>query len=592
MALSPDIFAGTYSVGTPVFTRDSTSLFYLSGAGLARLWRQDLESGERTCLAAPDEQIAIVRRSPVDDTLILGLDTGGDERQQLLLLNPGTGQLAPLTQNPPVIHDFGGWSPDGTRIVFAANERDEAHFDIHELELLSGSRRTIFRGEGIVTVVGYNRDGTKVAALHDRAYGDMDLLILDLTGTAPVSVFPRPSGTNYASVRWSGDGTALLALTDHGGQEHMRLCRLDPVTGDVTVVHEAPGRDVEGWSISPDGQILATIENDGGWSVLRIGPIAEERQPNHAVPRGVIDGLTFSPDGTSIAFTVQGPQSPPALWIYQQGQAWPIFTPEQPVNPSELVNFAQVAWESFDGRDVRGWMALPPGPVPPSGHPAVIWVHGGPVGEARPNFRPDLQMLLRQGLAVLMPNVRGSSGRGRSWAESDDIEKRPDAVQDLMYGRHFLGKHSSIDSTRIGLLGQSYGGYMVNAAVTEYPDQWKACANYYGIVDFMTTLAGTGPWRRGHRAAEYGDPVRDAALLTRLSPIHRAGDIQVPMFVAHGHRDPRVPFSESEQLVTALLKHQKPVTFLKFERAGHGFIRREDKTRVYQGVAAFFAEHL
>ncbi len=586
-------FAATVTVSAPTFTRDGSALLYLSGAGLSSVWRLDLASGERRCLTTLDEQIALLRRSPIDDRIIIGVDTGGDERQRLLSLDLNVPDAAPvpLTHDDAVIHDWGGFSPDGQRIVFAANARDEAHFDIHEQNLATGARHLVWRGEGIVTVAGYNKDATKIAALQDRAYGDMELLIVD-AATGAATPFPRPSGTNYQSVRWSTEGTTLLALTDHGGHEHPRLCRLDPASGAVTVVYEVPGRDIEAWSLSPDGATLATVENDRGWSVLRLGPLSGPCAEPAGLPRGVIADLVFSPDSGTLVFSVQGPVTPPALWLWRDGQARPLFTPEQPFALTGLADFTLAAWESFDGKHIPGWLALPHGPVPDMGHKTVIWVHGGPIGQARPNFRPDLQNLLAQGCAVLMPNVRGGSGQGRSWAESDDFGKRPDAVRDLIHARDFLAAHPATDAKRLGLLGQSYGGYMVNAAVTEYPELWKACADYYGIVDFTTTLAGTGPWRRGHRAAEYGDPEQDAALFARISPIHRVDRIQAPMLVAHGLRDPRVPFSESETLVAALRERRKSVVWLTFKRAGHGFVRLEDKMRVYDEVAAFFVKYL
>jgi dipeptidyl aminopeptidase/acylaminoacyl peptidase len=256
------------------------------------------------------------------------------------------------------------------------------------------------------------------------------------------------------------------------------------------------------------------------------------------------------------------------------------------------VDLHLVEWSSFDGARIPGWLALPAGPVPEGGHKAVVWVHGGPVAQARPNFRPDIQMLLAQGFAVLLPNVRGSSGYGRAYAESDDGEKRLDSVTDLAFGRHWLAEHPAINGDRIGIMGQSYGGFMVNSALTEHPGLWKAAVCYYGIANFVSTLTGTGRWRRSHRAAEYGDPGRQAALFERISPIHRADRIRVPMLVAHGARDPRVPIGESEQLVAALRERQQAVTYLTFDDAGHGFIRPDDKRRIYQAVAGFFSQHL
>ena len=189
--------------------------------------------------------------------------------------------------------------------------------------------------------------------------------------------------------------------------------------------------------------------------------------------------------------------------------------------------------------------------------------------------------------------MRGSSGYGRASTASDDVEKRLDSVTDLALGRAWLAAHPAIDAARIGIMGQSYGGFMVNAAITEHPDVAGGPPSaIYGIADFVTTLAGTGPWRRGHRAAEYGDPVRDAALFARISPIHRVERVAVPVLLAHGTRDPRVPYGESEQFAAALAERQKPVTFLSFDYAGHGFIRPADRARIYTAVAAFFTTHL
>ena len=580
MTHRPDDFAAVESAGPAVFTRDGGTVLFLRGAGLAQIWALDLETGAMRQRTFHDEKVAMIRRSPVDDRVIYGIDRGGDERQQLMLLDPPRA----LTADHGVIHDWGGWSPDGTRIAYTANARDEAHFDVFIQDVETGDRSCLWEGTGIVAVAGFRPDGAALAVLEDRGYGDMSLLLLDVaTGTA--ARFPQPSGTNYLSVRWTSDGGALMALTDHGGGNFLRLCRLDPDSGGVTPVYAAPNRDVEAWALSPDGTLLATVENDHGFGLLRVGPMDGDRPPIEGVPCGVAGDLAFSPDSRSLVFTASAPAEPSGLWLWQDGVARALWQPEAPPG---CVDWDLVGWMSLDDRFIPGWLALPPGPVPAGGHKAVIWMHGGPVGQTRPAFRPDIQMLVAQGFAVLMPNVRGSSGYGRAFAESDDREKRPDCVTDLALGRHWLAEHPAIDAERIGIMGQSYGGYMVNAAVTEHPDLWKAAVCYYGIVDFVTTLAGTGSWRRSHRAAEYGDP----DLFARISPIHRVDRIRVPMLVAHGERDPRVPIGESEQLVAALRARQQPVTYLTFDYAGHGFIRPGDKRRIYAAVAAFFARYL
>ena len=288
-------------------------------------------------------------------------------------------------------------------------------------------------------------------------------------------------------------------------------------------------------------------------------------------------------------------RQPPSLWLWRDGVCKTGVAAGYAASDhrDSFVDLQAVAWESFDGKRIPGWLALPRSAMPERGYPAIMWVHGGPVGQARPNFRPDIQMLLAQGFAVLMPNVRGSSGYGRAYTESDDVAKRLDSCDGpRVRARTGWPRIRSIDAERIGIMGQSYGGFMVLSAITDHPELWQAAVNYYGIADFVTLLQGTGPWRRNHRAAEYGDPDRDAELFARISPIHRVDRVNMPVLVAHGHRDPRVPIGESEQIVAALEERQKKVSYLTFDYAGHGFIRPDDRRRIYTAVAEFFTTHL
>ncbi len=402
------------------------------------------------------------------------------------------------------------------------------------------------------------------------------------------NVIPSPDPAR-TSGRWRGGrrtGEPSSLLTDHGGSDVLRLCRLDPETGALTEVYSAPGRDIEAWALSSDLRFLATIENDRGWSVVRLGPLDGDRPVVGGLPHGVAADLAFSPDGERLALSASSPTQPQGIWIIENGAARPVWQPDHSLTfrPFELVE-----WLSFDGRSIPGWLARPAGNAPAAGWPAVVWVHGGPVSQARPNFRPDMQMLLALGFAVLMPNVRGSSGYGRTSAESDDGAKRLDSVADLAAGREWLARQPAIDPHRIGVMGQSYGGFMVLSAITEHPDLWRAAVDYYGIADFVTILRDTGSWRREHRAAEYG---HDPELFARISPIHRAERITAPLLVLHGIRDPRVPLGESHQIVQRLRTLGKPVEYLEFDYAGHGFIRTDDRLRAYRTVAEFFRRHL
>ncbi len=587
MSRSPDVWTRIGAYQSPSFSKDGTRLFHLRGAGLPQAWVMDLDGGNARALTAFDEKVAIIRRSPTDDRIIVGIDAGGDERQQFHLVDADGVETTAITEAPGVIHDFGAWSPDGTRIAYAANDRDEAAFDILVRELASGAVTQVYEGKGQFTVTGWN--GDRLSVIEQHSSSDERLWVVDLVSGVSHAI-EAPGLARYASVRFTPDGS-IMALTDHGGSDFMRLCRIDPTNGGVSVVHAAAGRDVEAWSQAPGRGKLAVVENDRGWSVLKVDDTVVD-----GLPHGVVADLAWSPDGATLAFTAQSPTQPPGIWIWRDGVATPLLLPdvkaEAGIEPSELVDLTLVEWTAEDGKVIPGWMAMPRTPQPAGGYASVVWVHGGPVGQTRPNFRADFQMLLDQGFALLLPNVRGSNGYGRAFMESDDVALRPHALADLAAGRHWLAGQKGIDPARIGVMGQSYGGWMVLGAITLYPDLWAAAVDYYGIADFVTLLEKTGPWRRDHRAREYGFPGVDDALFAEISPIHHVGRVTAPLLVAHGNRDPRVPKNESDQFVAAMEERQMKVRYEEFDYAGHGFIRPEHRRRIFNAVAAHFLEHL
>ena len=549
------------------------------------------DGAEARQLTDQDERVTKLRRAPASDRLLWNLDAGGDERHQLWLLDPGCAPQ-PLTSEPAACHEAGAFSPDGAHIAFAANDRDEACFDVLVMDLASGARRRVLEGVGSRSVANWL--DTRLLVIEDRSSSDGVLWVVDADTTAAHEV-PRNGLARYASARFAKDGADILALTDANGSDFMRLCRIEPSDGSLEPVFEAPGRDVDAWALSPDGSLLATVENDRGYGVLRVGPVGGERPVVDGLPDLVSD-LAWAPDGQALAFTAQGQASPPGIYLWEAGVARPVWRPDPladaGIDPAQLRAFALVSWPGLDGTAVPGWLALPHGPPPAGGFPAVVWVHGGPASQTRAEFRPEMQMLLSQGYAVLMPNVRGSTGYGRAWMEADDFERRQVAIDDLTAARHWLAQQPAVNPARIGVMGQSYGGWMVLAAITRHPELWRAAVDYYGIADWFTLLRDTGPWRRQHRALEYGIPGQHDEALRDLSPIHGVPAVTAPLLVAHGDRDPRVPMTESDAFVDAMERHGKRVRYERFTYAGHGFIRPDHQRRIFASVAEHFRSHL
>ena len=322
------------------------------------------------------------------------------------------------------------------------------------------------------------------------------------------------------------------------------------------------GRDVEAWSIAPDASTLATVENNRGYAVLRVGPIDGERPggcsglPSRRRQRsGLVAGRLrwrsvrrrrrnrrrSGCGGMARRECVAaGAAIPRASWIssWWRGRA----------------STAHVFPAGLPCRAARSRPVVIP---LSSGCMAGRWARRGRTSA------PTSRCCSRRGSPFCCRMCAAVPATAAAYTESDDVERRLDSVTDLAHGRHWLAAHPAIDGERIGIMGQSYGGFMVMSAITEHPELWRAAVNYYGIADFVTLLAGTGPWRRNHRAAEYGDPEHDAELFARISPIHRVDRIRAPVLIAHGTRDPRVPIGESEQFVKALQERQKKVACTK-----------------------------
>jgi Tol biopolymer transport system component len=318
MPVPTDAWVKIGAATSPVFSKDGGTLFHLRGAGLPQVWAMDVNGGNVRQLSHHDEKVAFLRRCPTDDRLIWGIDAGGDERQQFWLLEPDAEPRA-LTEAPEAIHDFGAWSADGTRIAYAANDRDERFYDVSVMDLSTGARTRLLEGSSILTVPGWTRDLARLVVIEDHSSADSRLWIID-AATGATRELPRTAPARFTSVRWVEKGAALMGLSD-AGADMMRLCRIDPESGAVTVVFEAQGRDVDVWSLSPDETMLATIENDRGYSVLRIGAAGSMRPVVAGLPHGIVADLNWAPDNAALAFTVEGPTSPPGIWLWRNGAA-------------------------------------------------------------------------------------------------------------------------------------------------------------------------------------------------------------------------------------------------------------------------------
>jgi len=594
------------------FAPDGARLAFLTDiTGVAEVWSVGLDP--RVGVPPWPEQLTFrgerslsARFAPHAETLLVNADTGGDERWQLFALSSDGARFTPLTDRPETIYQFGGWSPDGARILYASNERDPRYFDVYERDLASGATSLLLQYDGMATPTRYAPDGQSALVERRRdAYHRSQLLLVGTTRGEVGSVrelTPQiDEGTaQHIFAAWSADRAGLYLLSDRG-RNFLALAWLDLNSGALTYLRDEPW-DAEALAVSADGKRLALATNEDGYSRLELFDVADGWDaraplPTPTIPerlRGVALELTWSPDGQRLAFTLAPAADAIDVWVWD-AQAGTLTRATRSalggVPRRSFVAPTLVHYPTFDGRQIPAFLYRPPS-GPQTGLPVVVYVHGGPESQFRPTYNAVVQYLVGRGYGVLAPNVRGSSGYGFEYMSLDDIRLRMDSVNDLGHAALWLADQGIADPSRIAVMGGSYGGFMVLSAVTTYPDVWAAGVDIVGIANFVTFLENTGPWRRKLREVEYGSLENDRAFLEEISPIHHVDRITAPLFVVHGANDPRVPVGEAEQIVASLRARGRPVEYLRFEDEGHGLIKRANRLVAYPAIARFLDAHV
>jgi len=587
------------------FSPDGTQLSFLTDiTGVAEVWRVAVDVGAAlpawpAQLTYRGERVESATFSPAADRLLVTADVGGNERSQLYLLAADGSTFVPLTNEPETIFQFGEWSPDGARICYSSNERDPRYFDVYERDIASGETRRLLQQDGTNYAARYSPDGRQVLAMRFDANVRDQLWLIDVQTREARQMTPeiREGQARHIAAQWSADGKGLYLLSDRGRQ-FLCLAYLDLATTALTYLTDDQWNADE-LALTHDGSRLALVTNEDGYSKLVIFDVAdgwERRRPLSApeLPACVVREVTWSRDGSRLAFTLDAADDNPdvRVWDVEQQTLWRATRSDTAgIARASFVAPELVHYPTFDGREIPAFLFLPrTGQT--RGLPVVVWVHGGPESQFRPNFNTVIQYLVRRGYGVLAPNVRGSAGYGYDYQSLDDVRLRMNSVADLRFAAEWLARSGTADAARIAVMGGSYGGFMTLAALTTYPDLWAAGVDIVGIANFVTFLENTGPWRRKLREPEYGSLEHDREFLEEISPLRSADHIAAPLFVLHGRNDPRVPVGEAEQIATAVRARGLPVEYLVFDDEGHGIIKRANRLIAYPAIARFLDAHL
>jgi len=572
---------------SPTVSADGRWVSFISNrGGLLQAWGAPVGGGDPTCLYPGRESVGRVIASPAGSHLILSIDHGGDEHWQLYVrdVNPMSSHTSvrPLTADAAHIHEPGAWR-DGERFVFSSNRRDPRFFDVYDVKV-DGDVPTLLRKEdALVSVVA--AQGERLLLTRSNTNLDVDLLLLD--GGGETLLTPHSGELTV----WSAD--LLDGEVVAGANPDRELAALVRYrrNGTSEVVREFDG-DVELVKCEPGGSRVAFGVNRQGRSELHVLDTRSGDDRVVGTPGiGMVTSLAWIPGTEGFVFDYSSPTVGFETWRCDLSSraVRPITASPVPM-PGPTVEPTLHSFRAEDGLEVPYWEYAP---APDAVRGTVLLIHGGPEGQARPNFGSGFPaFLVSEGWRVVEPNVRGSTGYGRTYVHLDDVRKRMDSVRDLRDLVAALTAEGKVRPGRVGIMGGSYGGFMVLAALTTYPELWGVAVEFFGIANFVTFLERTGPWRRKVREAEYGSLERDREFLDSISPIHHVDRIVTPLLVAHGANDVRVPFEEAEQIVTALRERGVPVEFLQYSNEGHGFTRLENQLDSYGRSIGFLSRHL
>jgi dipeptidyl aminopeptidase/acylaminoacyl peptidase len=529
---------------------------------------------------------------PGTDRILVSVDAGGNELEQLYLLDrvPGAA-LDPLVVEPDFLHVTPRISADGASLAYACNRRNGRDLDVYVRSLTTGDERCVFASGGYCEVTGFSPDGRWLAVLQlTERTGDNDLHVIDLVGDETFVVEPDEHDALFEAPAWLGDSSGFLFATN-SGRDTAGIARFEIAARTWEYLLEGA------WELScfggGSGRMLAVHANEDGHSRLSLhDPGSLTLRSRVELPDdGMIQGIVLSPDGSKLCFGFSSPRRTWDAWLLDTGTGDVRQLTRSPtrVPVDGLVAPSLDRYASFDGESIPYLVYRP---ATSARTPVVLEIHGGPEAQRRPMWIPLVQYFVSQGLAVVQPNVRGSTGYGKRFEHLDDGRLRLDTVRDVAALHDRLLGDEQLAADQTVLYGGSYGGYMVLACLAFEPERWAGGVAVVPISSFVTFLRNTSEYRRAFREREYGSLEHDLEFLVEASPITHVDRIKAPLFLIHGANDPRVPLGEAEQIHEALTARGIRSELLVYDDEGHGLQKLPNRLDAYPRAVAFIDEIL
>jgi dipeptidyl aminopeptidase/acylaminoacyl peptidase len=590
----PDI--GTFMkigyTAAPDINQATGEIFFQSSmTGVQQLYRITRE-GWPYQLTLFDDGINFYHLSYDGNWAIVGAAVGGSEDNQLFLLDTKTGRITRITDRPKVKHESVCWKKDGSGYYFRANIDNSRDFHIYYHDLASNKDTRIFAMEGSNSIANISPDERYMIVYHAYSNYSLDLYLIDLKDNHNEMITPGGKEVLYQYPVMMPDNNTIYLICNDNEDGILKLARMRLDTRKIEYLEPESKWTVDALVFSDNRRYAAWQVNREGYCDLLLWDMERDME----IPSPPVSGISTDPvltDDGRMLFRFNSPTKQPDVWLWE----WKIpqlrkitYSISAGIDPDIFIEPTLIKYTSFDGLEIPAFLYLPPDydgkPIP-----FIIHAHGGPENQFQPYFQRHFQYLLLNGYGILAPNIRGSSGYGKEYLALDNYKNRMNSIKDIKAGVEYLIENNYTKKGMIGIKGASYGGYVVLASITEYPDLFSAAVDEVGIANFVTFLQNTRDYRRQIREAEYG-PLSDEAFLKSISPIYKASLIKTPLLVVHGENDPRVPVSEARQIIEAIKDAGGKVDSLIFPDEGHGVEKLANRLIYYRTMVQFFDKYL
>ena len=574
---------------SPSFSPDGSEIAFISNiSGIPQLWKIPSTGGWPIQLTNFNDPVSNAIWSPKGNKIAFQLAPGGGMNSQIYTIKADGSEIERITSGGKSNNWMGNWSDDGNYLSYSSNQNNASGMDSHLYNMLAKTTELSIVNQGIGRITDIGKDNERFLLSRVASRGSNDLYLIDKESNETLLTKHSGPGSFYGEFSPNGE----IYISSNLNRDKIAFGKIK--NRKIEVLSERGDSELQNFIFNESGSMALLVWNVAGKNEISLFDIQNQKELKTLdMPVEQVGGGDFSSDDRYFLFTGSGSTEPANVWLYDfENDTFTKLTdsPHPGINLGELIAPELVKFKSFDGLELSGWLYKPG--VGNHPYPTVISYHGGPEGQSRPSFSYTFQALLSQGIAVFSPNVRGSSGFGKEFVNLDNGALRTNGIKDIEACYNYVVESGFADKSKVGIMGGSYGGYMVMAGITEYPDMFAAAANLFGVVNFITFFEETEPWMAAISKVEYGDPDTEADMLRALSPINKVEVVKTPTIVLHGANDTNVPVVEAEQVVENLKKRNIPVEYILFQDEGHGWRKTSNKVTSTVSIVNWFKLYL